>query len=243
MSTFSETYMDEIFNHRRNILNEFPWMETEEVDDALNKVLEATTPMQEVGAFAQPMTKLRPLFDNFDFDQSLVYAMRLLLVNAGEGFYKVYPYTHYENQTGTLGIKTCLSMEDVEREMYPPPSLKVPGVPNDDGLVLKKCSYAAPHQDKECIDYLQSIPLYLNKSILKVEELPKDKLEPLPQRVFDEFVQQSNALYEEYEDKDFYMQWKYDARGRMYSQGYHINPQGSSYKKACIQLSDEYYLD
>lgn len=29
---------------------------------------------------------------------------------------------------------------------------------------------------------------------------------------------------------------KFDKRGRIYSQGYHINPQGSSYKKSCVDL-------
>ena len=34
----------------------------------------------------------------------------------------------------------------------------------------------------------------------------------------------------------FYITNKYDKRGRIYSQGYHINPQGASYKKACVDL-------
>lgn len=33
-----------------------------------------------------------------------------------------------------------------------------------------------------------------------------------------------------------YISNKYDKRGRVYSQGHHINPQGTSYKKACIDL-------
>ena len=36
-----------------------------------------------------------------------------------------------------------------------------------------------------------------------------------------------------------YLNNKYDKRGRLYSQGYHINPQGTSYKKAIIDLYDK----
>ena len=41
------------------------------------------------------------------------------------------------------------------------------------------------------------------------------------------------------EDNEFYFIWKYDKRGRMYSQGYDINLQGSEYKKATIEFSKQ----
>ena len=42
-------------------------------------------------------------------------------------------------------------------------------------------------------------------------------------------------------DKDFYFQWRFDFRGRMYSSGYDVNLQSDKFKKACIKpkmLSD-----
>ena len=36
-------------------------------------------------------------------------------------------------------------------------------------------------------------------------------------------------------DKDFYFQWKFDFRGRMYSSGYDVNLQSDKFKKACIK--------
>ena len=36
---------------------------------------------------------------------------------------------------------------------------------------------------------------------------------------------------------------KYDKRGRIYSQGHHINPQGTSYKKACIDLYNKQVVE
>jgi DNA-directed RNA polymerase len=37
----------------------------------------------------------------------------------------------------------------------------------------------------------------------------------------------------------FYMTHKYDKRGRTYSQGYHINPQGNDWNKAVIEFADK----
>jgi len=38
---------------------------------------------------------------------------------------------------------------------------------------------------------------------------------------------------------EFYLTNKVDKRGRIYSQGYHINTQGTSFKKAMIDLAHE----
>lgn len=38
-------------------------------------------------------------------------------------------------------------------------------------------------------------------------------------------------------DNEFYLTHKVDKRGRIYSQGYHINTQGSAYKKASVELA------
>lgn len=41
--------------------------------------------------------------------------------------------------------------------------------------------------------------------------------------------------YEKLGANTFHINYKYDYRGRMYAKGYYINPQGTSYNKACIQ--------
>jgi hypothetical protein len=41
----------------------------------------------------------------------------------------------------------------------------------------------------------------------------------------------------------FHMTHKVDKRGRAYSQGYHINPQGSAFKKASIELANPEYIE
>ena len=36
----------------------------------------------------------------------------------------------------------------------------------------------------------------------------------------------------------FHLTYKYDKRGRTYAQGYHVNPQGSDWNKACVVFAD-----
>lgn len=40
------------------------------------------------------------------------------------------------------------------------------------------------------------------------------------------------------EGNEFYMTHKYDKRGRVYSQGYHVNPQGNAWNKAVINFAN-----
>ena len=42
---------------------------------------------------------------------------------------------------------------------------------------------------------------------------------------------------------EFYLTNKVDKRGRIYSQGYHLNTQGASHKKACVELAKEELVD
>ena len=42
---------------------------------------------------------------------------------------------------------------------------------------------------------------------------------------------------------EFYLTHKVDKRGRVYCQGYHINPQGNSWNKACINFANEEMVD
>ena len=45
------------------------------------------------------------------------------------------------------------------------------------------------------------------------------------------------------EDGTFYLTHKYDKRGRIYCQGYHVNYQGNPWNKAVIQLADKEYVN
>ena len=50
------------------------------------------------------------------------------------------------------------------------------------------------------------------------------------------YIEQLHKAIELLDNNSFYLTHKYDCRGRMYSQGYHINYQASSFNKAHIKL-------
>lgn len=50
------------------------------------------------------------------------------------------------------------------------------------------------------------------------------------------YQEQLNEIKQSLENKKFYFEYKYDKRGRVYTKGYHLNTQGTSFEKACINL-------
>lgn len=60
----------------------------------------------------------------------------------------------------------------------------------------------------------------------------------MDKNTWDEFTQQGYKIKTLmlYHGNSFYLQNRVDKRGRVYTSGYHISPQGSSFKKACINL-------
>lgn len=61
---------------------------------------------------------------------------------------------------------------------------------------------------------------------------------------FHRMVSASRVVYQTMIDSGnrFYLTWKYDKRGRIYCQGYHITCQGSQYKKAILEFADKYVI-
>lgn len=56
------------------------------------------------------------------------------------------------------------------------------------------------------------------------------------------YKKQYEGIKEIISDKDFYITHAYDARSRLYSQGYHVNPQGDDFHKACLVFAEKEYL-
>lgn len=256
---FDDRYEKEIIENTLNILDRFEYLDA---TSTLHKILDVTAPMQEMCTFQQAMSQLICLFEDFIEDpyDKILAATELLLINAGEGFYKVYHFTHKENQTGTLGIRSCIEYETTASDVFEPPELEEIPYPVDwDSLVFKKTKYDAPKQDTDTIHYLQSIEFKLDPDVVILEdEVIKDSYRDLStvknltskeikkinlQREVDRnFIKETEEICFSYLKETFRFKWKYDSRGRIYSSGYHINPQGSSYKKACLNLATEYHI-
>jgi hypothetical protein len=91
------------------------------------------------------------------------------------------------------------------------------------------------------IDKMNAIPLVLEHRVIgNLSELSTVEDETDEQLIaWNDFQRRSMETYIAVGFKEFYMNHAYDTRGRIYSQGYYINPQGSSYKKAIVQLADK----
>jgi len=141
----------------------------------------------------------------------------------------------------------------VENCSYLPPMVCVPlellnnyssgYLSHNDSLILGRGNH---HDGDICLDVLNiinSIALRLDTQFLsKVEEDPTFDLDS-PEKVDNwiRFKKQSYSFYSlmNSQGNEFYLTNKVDKRGRMYAQGYHVNTQGTSFKKASIELAKE----
>lgn len=74
-------------------------------------------------------------------------------------------------------------------------------------------------------------------------EFDKDTDEYLSQRkTYERAKEQFEFFLDKIQDKTIHFTHKVDKRGRIYSQGYQFNTQGSSYEKACINLKTKEFV-
>jgi hypothetical protein len=151
---------------------------------------------------------------------------------------------------------------DLERYQYPLPMV-IPPRPlktnTDTGYltvtesVILKDNHT---EDDVCLDHLNrvnQIPLRINADVARMVknrwknlDRPKDgeHVQDYQKRksAFEKYDRNSKEVMELLDvgnDGVFYMTHKYDKRGRTYAQGYHVNPQGSPWNKACIEFVNQ----
>lgn len=102
------------------------------------------------------------------------------------------------------------------------------------------------HDGDVCLDFLDiqnSNALSLNIEFLcRVEEMPNTDISAVDKQNM--WLAMKGQSHEHYklmaaQGNRFYLGHKVDRRGRAYSQGYHINPMGTPYKKASIDFADK----
>lgn len=116
----------------------------------------------------------------------------------------------------------------------------------DGGWLTKKqsCIHGAinPNKHRQALDalnILQSHQFILDKYVLTLEEEPNHELDTLDKYEQWRLLKEaSERAYKEIGDTPFHFVWRFDKRGRMYSQGYQINLQSTKYKKALISLAN-----
>jgi hypothetical protein len=146
----------------------------------------------------------------------------------------------------------------IEESQYLPPMVCPPRhlvsnyssgyLTHNDSLIL---GGAINHHDGDlCLDVLNimnQVPLQLDTAFLcQVEEQPTHALDT--QDKVDQWQAYKQQSYKFYSlmaqcGNRLWFTHKVDKRGRIYSQGYHLNPQGSAFKKSCLELATEELVD
>lgn len=114
---------------------------------------------------------------------------------------------------------------------------------HNDSLLLGSGNH---HDGDLCLDVLNTmnqVALKLDTDFLsKVEHEPTYELHTQQQK--DDWLQYRKVGYRFFslmtqQGNRFHFTHKVDKRGRIYSMGYHINPQGTAFQKAMLELADE----
>lgn len=163
-----------------------------------------------------------------------------------------------ENKTDSLKLVSKIPLGDalikfIDRSSFLPPMVCSPlelvhnyssgYLTHNDSLILGTGNH---HDGDLCLDVLNlmnAVPLKLDTEFLsKVEEEPTFELETQEQiEQWLAFKRQSYYFYTllVQNGNRLWFNHKVDKRGRIYSHGYHLNPQGTAFKKAMLEFADE----
>lgn len=163
-----------------------------------------------------------------------------------------------ERKLSSLMVVSRVPLSDeltkfIENSQYLPPMVCEPlqlthnyssgYLTHNDSLILGSGNH---HDGSLCLDVLNTmnkVQFKLDLDFLStVEEVPTFELDT--QAKMDQwaaFKKQSYMMYSlmAQQGNRFYFTNKVDKRGRIYSHGYHLNPQGTSFKKASLELAKE----
>ena len=163
-----------------------------------------------------------------------------------------------EKRQSSLMVVSCIPLgseltEFIEHSQYLPPMLCEPlklthnhssgYLTHNDSLILGSGNH---HDGDICLDVLNTVNKVQFKLatdfLSKVEEEPTFELDT--QEKIDHWTHFKKQSYYFYklmatQGNRFYFCNKVDKRGRMYPQAYHLNPQGTAFKKSCLELAHE----
>lgn len=163
-----------------------------------------------------------------------------------------------KSQYASIELQSCIPLEektygDIRFSLYLPPMISPPRevksnyqsghLTFNDSLILGSNN---SHDQDICLDVINiqnQVPLELNIALLdSLPETPNHELDSLEkQQLWANFKAESHEIYRHIvtTGNQFWMLNKVCSRGRLYACGYHVNPQGTSYKKAIVQLADK----
>lgn len=243
---------EEHYESKRIRLGQLREMDLEEL---VIKMLINILPIAKPELFTSVSAQLAGKLGWNDKPSAIVTAAELLAVLSQTKLFSIY------REKSNIYIRSNVPLPEnlqhfIERSAYLPPMVCKPlelesnyssgYLTHKDSLILQNNH----HNGNICLDVLNlmnSVPLKLNLDFLdKVAEKPTKKPEDQEQQEqWDAFKKHSHEMYKLMVENGnrFYLTHKVDKRGRIYSCGYHINTQGTPYKKASIELANEELIE
>lgn len=170
---------------------------------------------------------------------------------------------HWDPATKAFVVEFTISadvQEEIDKYQFPLPMVVEPrkithnlenGYLTSTGSVILKKNH---HDDDVCLDHLNrmnKIKFKINHDVAFLvrnqwrnldKPKPNESKEDLERRkrAFDKYDRTAKEVINHLikYGNEFYLTHKYDKRGRIYCQGYHISYQGSPWNKAIIELAD-----
>jgi hypothetical protein len=233
--------------------------------DIINNILVSVIPFSHDISYQQVVSPLAKFLAYEDFVAGIQTAAELVAVVCFSNLYEVIAAS--DSETGSLMIRSNYSLDKttqikLEKTKYLPPLVVIPNkitsnsssgyLTKKDSVILGKGNHHEQPLALDVLNILNSIKLSLDISALEYEEEYKELSEAkkrgltkvsLTQRKVNHtiMVETSVEIYNMMLGKgnEFYITWKYDKRGRVYSVGYHINIQSTDYKKSLINLAKQ----
>jgi hypothetical protein len=233
--------------------------------EIINRILVSVIPHDHEISYQQVVAPLARFLDFEDIFDGVKTAAELVAVVCFSNLYDVIPAS--SSVTGSLMIKSNYSLSNatklkVEKTKYLPPLLIAPNeitsnycsgyLTKNESVVLGKGNHHNKPLALDVLNILNNIKLSLDTESLSYEE---EYVEPSEEDIKikrltkedlairkDSHRRMAESSVEVYNDmldmgNEFYLTWKYDKRGRVYSGGYHITVQGTDYKKSLLNLA------
>jgi len=187
-----------------------------------------------------------------DLLSAVMTAAEVLAVCEGGSVYELVAHNCTDNPFGTLAVDPKIKPSEetlikIDQYMYVPPNIEIPQWLSNwcgglstikDSVILGKGNTHNEYQALDALNILQRIEWELDEYMLMCPEEPNKPLDSYEKaKQFNGFKEASKRVYDMYKDRKFYFIWKFDKRGRMYSNGYHINLQSTDFKKSCLNFA------
>lgn len=229
----------------------------------INNILVSVMPYDHDISYQQVVAPLAKLLAYEKLLDSIQTAAELIAVVCFSNLYEVIAAS--DSETGSLMIRSNYSLDTattikLEKTKYLPPLVVLPNkitsnhssgyLTKSESVILGRGNHHNKPLALDVLNILNSVKLSLDVRALEYEEEYKELSEAkkrgltkvsLTQRKANHtlMAETSVEVYNDMLDRgnEFYLTWKYDKRGRVYSAGYHINIQSTDYKKSLINLA------